>query len=268
MTVFRRFLADRTRTDLWWALAMLANILLNLAFFPGLKGQTELDQTMKDLPPALQAMFGIEEGISIGTAAGYIQAQMFSSVVPILLLILAVAVGSSAIGGSEDDGSLEFTLSYPVTRRRFVLERFAAVALVVAGHTALLVAIMLVLCPLFGALEGVSVAGLIVACLGCGALALLHASIAFTAGAWAGRRNPAIIVAAGVATLGFVLHGLLSAVDVPDWMHYLTPWHWFLKENLLAAGPSWLAFVPATVLAMAVAMLAVPAFERRDVHGS
>jgi ABC-2 type transport system permease protein len=268
MTVFRRFLADRSRTDLWWGVAMLANILLNLAFFPGIKGQTELDQTVEDLPPALQAMFGIEEGVSIGSAAGYLQAQLFSSVVPILLLILAVAVGSSAIGGSEDDGSLEFTLSYPVTRLRLLLARFAAVAVTVAAHSLLLVLMTLALAPLFGALDGVSVGGLIVACLGCGALALLHASVAFSAGAWFGKRTPAIIVAGAIAALGYIAHGLLSTLDVPGWVRYLTPWYWFLRENLLAAGPSWVAFVPATVLSFIVAALAVPSFQRRDIHGS
>ncbi len=266
MTVARRFIADRWRADAWWALGIVVMLLINLAFFPGIKGKADLDQTVADLPPALKAMFGIEEGVSIGSAAGYLQAQIFSSVAPILLLVLAIGLGSGAVGAAEEDGSAELLLSYPISRLRFLLDRFAAMSIVLGIHTLVLLAATLVLCPMFGALDGVDYAGLVVACLGCGALAMFHASIAFAVGAWSGRRTPAIGISSAIAAGGYVLLGLFSAIDAPEPLRYLTPWYWFLKQNLMIVGASWVAVIPALVLSVLIAAASVPRFLSRDLR--
>lgn len=266
MTVARRFIFDRWRADAWWAFGIVAMVVINLAFFPGIKGKADLDQTVADLPPALKAMFGIEEGVSIGSAAGYLQAQIFSSVAPILLLVLAIALGSGAVGGAEEDGSAELLLSYPISRFSFLLDRFAAMAAVVAMHTLVLLGCAFIFCPMFGALDGVDRAGLAAACLGCGALALLHAAVAFAAGAWAGRRTPAIAIASAFGAGGYVLLGLFSAIDAPEPLRYVTPWYWFLKENLMITGASWVAFVPALVSSAVVAAASIPRFLSRDLR--
>lgn len=266
MIHIRRFIFDRWHADAWWALGIIAMVVINLAFFPGLKGKDDLDQTLADLPPALQAMFGIESGVSIGSAAGYLQAQLFSTVVPILLLVLAIAIGAGAVGGAEEDGSAEFLLSYPVSRAQFLIDRFAALTVVIAAHTFILVVAVFTFCALFGALDGVSRTGLAAACIACGALAMLHASIAFAAGAWFGRKSPAIAVASAVAAGGYMLLGLFSAVDAPEALRYLTPWHWFLKQNLMITGPTWVAVVPALVLSVVVAAAAFPRFLSRDLR--
>lgn len=266
MTIARRFIVDRWRADGWWALGIVVMVIVNLAFFPAIKGKADLDQTVADLPPALKAMFGIEEGVSIGSAAGYLQAQIFSSVAPILLLVLAIALGSGALGGAEEDGSAELLLANPVSRLQFVLDRFAAMAGVIALHTLVLLASAFIFCPMFGALDGVDRAGLAVACIGCGALAMLHASIAFAAGAWFGRRTPAIAIASAVGAGGYVLLGLFSAIDAPEPVRYLTPWYWFLNQNLMITGASWLAFVPALIVSVLVCAAVVPRFLSRDLH--
>jgi ABC-2 type transport system permease protein len=267
MTVMRRFITDRWRTDGWWALGIIVMVIINLAFFPGIKGQADLDKTFADLPDALKAMVGIQQGISIGSAAGYMQAQVFASVAPILLLVLAIAVGSGALGGAEEDGSLEFLLSYPIKRTSLVIDRFLAVAAILALHTVILVAAIFAICPMFGALDGVDLPGLAVACIGCGTLAMLHASIAFTAGAWFGRRTPATAIASAIAAGGYILLGLFSAINAPEPVRYLTPWYWFLKDNLMIAGPNWVAFVPALALSAVIGLAAIPVLANRDMRG-
>jgi ABC-2 type transport system permease protein len=266
MTVFRRFLLDRTRTDLWWALGIFAFLVLNIAFFPSVEGKSELDESLEDLPPALQELFGIQEGVSLGSAGGYLQSQLFA-MLPVLLAVLGVAVASAALGGAEEDGSLEFLLAQPVSRRRAALERLAAVALVLAVHTAVITAAVFAMAPLFGALDGVDLIGLVAACVGSGALALLHSAVAFTAGAHFGRRNPAIAVASAVTVGGYVAQGLLAAIDAPEALRFLSPWYWFLRENMLVFGPNLWSFLPALALATLIGLAAVPLLERRDLRG-
>lgn len=266
MTVLRYFLRDRRKSAFWWALGFFALAAFTCAFYPSIKGQQDLDQVVKDLPPAVQAMFGFESGISLSSAPGYLQARMFASLYPILLLVLAIGTGAGAIGGAEEDGGLELLLSNPISRLRVQFERFLGLAIVVSAQGALFCALLLPLAALFGALDGVSMGGLLTATAGGIALALLHGSLAFATGCWTGRRSIAIGVASAVAAGGYLAQGLLAAADVPDAIRDLTPWYWFLHENLLAKGPNVSAWLPALVLSCLVAAASVPRFLSRDLR--
>jgi len=266
MTVFLKFLEDRRRSSLWWGLGIMAAVVFTLAFYPSVKGQDDLDQVLEDLPAGVQAVFGFEEGIPISSAPGYLQLRLFASVGIILLLILAVAAGASAVGGSEEDGSLELLLANPVTRRRVFFERYLAVAASVAAFSALMFAGVVTAGPAFDALEGVRIDGLAVACLGCGLIALLHGSVAFAAGAWTGRRSTALAVASAVAVAGYLAQGVLSAADVPEAVRFVSPWHWFLRDNMLAHGPNVASWLPALIASPVVAVAAWPRFRDRDLR--
>ena len=145
-----------------------------------------------------------------------------------------------------------------------LLERYAAVvALVLALAVVSLVTAVVFGLP-FGALEGVSLPGLVAANAGAGLIALLHGTIAFVVGAAIGRRGPAIGVAAAVAVVGYLVQGLAGLSDAIEPLRILSPWHWYLERNMLAEGVPPAAFVlPVAVCAV----LLVPAalrFVRRD----
>ena len=73
------------------ALFIALFMIINVAFYPSLEGQPELDQAMQDLPPAVQELFGIQEGVSLSAPAGYLQSQVFA-MLPLLLAVLGIAV--------------------------------------------------------------------------------------------------------------------------------------------------------------------------------
>lgn len=266
MTVLRYFLRDRRRSAFWWALGFLALAAFTCAFYPSIKGQQDLDEVVKDLPPAVQAMFGFEAGISLSSAPGYLQARMFASLYPILLVVLAIGAGAGAIGGNEEDGGLELLLSNPVSRLRVQLERFLGMAIVVSIQGVLFCAFLLPLAAAFGALDGVSIGGLLAATAGGVTLALLHGSMAFAIGAWTGRRSVAIGGASALAAAGYLAHGLLATADLPTAIRLLTPWYWLLHENLLAKGPNLSAWLPALLVSCAIAAGSVPRFLSRDLR--
>ena len=265
MTVLRRSLADRKVSSLWWALGIAGMILASVALYPSVKG-SDVDEIVQDLPPAVQAMFGIEGGVSLGSAPGYLQARLFSSVLPVLFLILAVSVGAAAIGGAEEDGAIELLLSNPITRTRVAVERYLSLVAVMAAFDLLAMVGVLAMAPPVGALDDVSIGGLFAATGGAGALALLHGSIAFAVGAATGRRSPAIAGASAIAAAGYLAHGLLSAIDLPTAVRALTPWYWALHENMLVEGPNIESWLPALVLSLVVAGFGVAVFQRRDLR--
>ncbi len=68
---------------------------------------------MRDLPASVRALIGSQEGIPLTSAPGYLQARLFSTILPILLLVYAISLGSRAIGGAEEDGTLQLVVTAP-----------------------------------------------------------------------------------------------------------------------------------------------------------
>lgn len=126
MTFARRFFHDRRRSLLWWSLALAAMILVNTAFYPSFKNDRSYDDLIKQMPDALRAMMGAAEG-GYSTPSGFLNSQVYALMVPMVMLIFGIAAGARAIGGAEEDGTLEPLLAEPVRRRRVAAERGLAV---------------------------------------------------------------------------------------------------------------------------------------------
>ena len=266
MTVTRRLVADHRWSFSWWAVAMLAVVGLTVALWPSIRGQQQFEDLIRDLPDAVKALFGGTDGISFISPPGYLQSRLFSLLLPVLLVVFGIGVGARAVGGSEENGTLELLLAHPVSRRRVVAERYLALVLLVLGLAAVALVSLAVLAPLVGLLEGISFRRLLGALAAAVALALLHASLAFAGGCISGRRGPAMAVAGAVAVGGYVLHGLIAAADALEPAGFLSPWHWYLERNLLAAPPKAQAVAPPLVLTALVTAAGARAFVRRDLR--
>jgi ABC-2 type transport system permease protein len=264
--IARRAVLDRRRALAWWSLGIVAMVLSTVALFPSLKGNTDFESIAKDLPPAVRALFSFQNGIPLTSAAGYLQTRLFSALLPVLLLVFAIGVGARGIGGSEEDGSLELLMMLPVTRTRVVLERGAAAVAMIALLTVVSAASTIALALPFGALDGVSLPGLLAASAAAGLLALLHGSVAFAVGAAVGRRGPALAAAAALAVGGYMLQGLIAVSTALEPLHFLVPWHWYLGRNMLAQGIAPDAILVPLALSLVLLAGSVPAFTRRDLR--
>ena len=263
MKVFWRLVADRRRGLIWWTIGILFLVLSNDAFYPTVKGFKGLEDLAKK-NPAMKAFLG-DAAISITSPAGYLQGRHFSLLLPVVLVVFAVGLGSRAIGGSEEDGSLELMLANPVSRERVVAER----ALGFVGLTATLgfvnLIAMFAFSPPFGLLKDISIAGLLAACGAATAIALMHGSIAFAIGAVTGKRGLGLAVAAGIGVAGYVINGIASASSSAGILRFFTPWHWYLGRNMLAQGIAWESlWAPLGITAVLIAVGCI-LFPRRDL---
>ncbi|MGH2744011.1 MAG: ABC transporter permease subunit, partial [Thermoleophilaceae bacterium] len=126
MTVAVRMLRDRVRSTGWWLAGLLALVAFTVALYPSVKDQAEIEDLMRNLPDAFRAMIGYDAAVPLTSPAGYLQARMFSTVAPLLLVVFGIGAGAQAIGGLEESGRLEPLLANPVTRTRVAIERYAA----------------------------------------------------------------------------------------------------------------------------------------------
>lgn len=266
MTVALRYLRDYRRTTTWWVVGFFALVLFTVVFYPAIRDQPGFDELFRRLPPAVRAFVGSQEGISITSPSGYLQARLFGALLPVLLLVFGIGVGARSIGGSEDDGTLELLLSNPVARGRVGVERYAALVVLVAALVVATVAALLVMSPPFGLLEGLSIPNLVAAVGVAGALALLHASVAFGIGCSLGRRAPAVGIATAVAAAGFIAQGIFESAGIEGWVRNLSPWEWYLASNALTDGASVLAVAAPLGLSLVCAAVGIAVFVRRDLH--
>lgn len=266
MTMFNRLLADRLRGARWWALGTAFAVAAIVGLWPSVKGSTEVEDIVADLPAGLRAALGIEEGIGLSTAPGYLQARLFSTVLPILLVVYAISLGARIIGGAEEDGTLQLVVVGPVTRRRLALERLAASNALLLGMVAVSLVTTLVVGAAVGILSDLSVGRIVVDSAALAAMTVLFLSIAFATGAATGRRGPALSVASGFAVGTYVLHALAASAAAVRPLRALSPWWWFLDRNLLVHDPTFLALgLPLALTAVTLAF-GVWAYERRDLR--
>jgi ABC-2 type transport system permease protein len=265
MTILRRFLLDRRRSALWWTIGMVLTVASIVALWPSMKGQPDLEDITRDLPQGVQVLFGLDDAVGLTSAPGYLQSQLFA-ILPILLIIFAVGLGTRAIGGAEEDGTLQLVAVAPVTRRRLALERFAAAGALVVGLTAIGLAATLAVGAAVGIFESLSVSRVVVDTVAMAELALLHLAIAFAAGAATGRRGFAIATASAVAAGTYILHGLAASAAAIRPLRVVSPWWWFLDRNLLVHDPTFLAVVLPLLLSAGIVAYGVRAYERRDLR--
>jgi ABC-2 type transport system permease protein len=266
MTVFARLLADRRRGALWWALGMATGVAAIVGLWPSVRGNDDIERVVEDLPASIRALIGSQEGVPLSSAPGYLQARLFSTILPILLLAYGISLGARTIGAAEEDGTLQLVVTSPVTRRRVAAERFAASALLLLGLAVVGLVTAVSLGALVGIFPDVSVGRMVVATAAVTELAFLHLALAAAAGACTGRRGPAVAVASAVAVGGYLVYGLAASAEPVRPIRVASPWWWLLDRNLLIQEPTFLALGLPVALAIATLSVGLVFFERRDLR--
>ena len=257
--VFHGLRSER-RALLGWSISTVALVGAILAFWPSISG-SGLTNSFNDLPPSVQAATGIAD---LGTASGYLQGQLFSTVVPLLFLSFAIGRGARAIAGEEERGTMDLLLATPIRRSRVVLEKALTIVLELILLALILWLSLIVIGPLVDI--GISAGRLAAATLAGVALGFLYGAIALACSAGLGRRGLSLGIAAALAAAGFVYTSIAPFVSALSDNVGLSPFQhaygYDPLKNGLQLGDLALLLGGAAVFAA----LAVYLFDRRDVR--
>lgn len=259
-SVFERTLHDVRRALVGWAAGMVALAVVMLAVYPTIRDNTDMNTLLESYPEALRKMFDIED---YTTGAGYLRAEVFSLMAPLLLVILAVLWFSDVIAGEEERRTIDLLLANPVSRRRVLLEKFAgAVVAVVAVVLSLGIAIA-VGAPFVS--MGIAIADLAAGVVASALLAVVYGSVAFAVAAATGHRGLARGVTVAFAVLSYVVSTLAELVTWLKPLRPLSPWYHALGVDPIGTGLSF-GHVAVLLAVVGVALaFAVRRFERRDL---
>ncbi|HVN51604.1 MAG TPA: ABC transporter permease subunit [Acidimicrobiales bacterium] len=258
-SVFAKTVYDRRHGLLWWNLGIGVMTVATMSVWPSVRD--EYAKLVENYPTALLAFFGIDKA-GLGTSAGYLQAELFSLLVPLAFIAYMIAGASSTIAGEREVGTLELLLAQPVSRPRIASEKFlglcASLAVIAGGFAVVVVVFSRVFDLRVGAVD------IVAATASAYLLAVLFGAAALLAGCLTGHRAFAAGLAAVVAGAAYLLTSLGSLVSGIRRFRPASPFWWYSGHDPLRHGLEPLHVALLVGVTLVLFALALVAFERRD----
>jgi len=260
---FFKGLRDQLRPFVMWAAGVAFYVALLISIYPSIrKSAGAIQSYVQNMPEAIRAAFMGSSDFS--TPVGYVNVELLSWLAPVVLIAFAIAVAARSLAGEEESGTLGLVLTHAVGRRRFVLQKYAAMLVVVIALGAAFWISLTVATTIAGTPVGAGDLG--VAFLRLTLLGLAIGSVTFAVGGATGRRQTGIAAGAGVGVAMYLVNTLAVMNQTVRPLRYASLFHWAggaspLGKPLEASG---ILVLVATSAALLVAALVL--FERRDVR--
>ena len=243
-----------------WALSMAALMLMMVLMFPSIGESGGYAAIANEMPDAMKAFVG--EFGNVSTPEGFLGVEMYSMMVPVMLLVLAVGQGSGAIGKEEDSGTLELLLASPLSRTKILFQKALAMItnVIIVGMSAV---VGIYIGKLFVEFD-IDFSKIFWATAVASMLAIVFGLISLLITAFGGGRGTAIGVSAGIFIVSYFLNTLPSVIT------WLEPYQRFSinkygdAQATLLHGANFSYVLVLLALALVIYLLANPLFSRRD----
>ena len=262
--VLRRELVDHRRSLLGCTVGGVLLACLYIFFYPTIRTSgAGVEQLLKTLPKGFQAAF-IGQGVDYLSPAGYLGTELFSIIVPALLLVMGVLAGARALAGEEEGGTIDLLLSTPVRRSRLAVEKIAGALIPLFVVAAALWALVALVGPSQGLsvdLGRLAMALLAVALMGTGfgMLAFLISSATGSVGLGAGIAAALAVAMYALSIIGALVPALTGFANA------VSPFHWDGGSGVLANGVPGSGLLLLVLCPAVLLSLAVLAYQRRDL---
>jgi ABC-2 type transport system permease protein len=258
--VFLKSLRDQRWALVGWGTGVVLLVLIESSVWPTVRDMPDFSEFVQAYPEAMQELFDLE---SMATASGFMNAELFTLVLPLLFIIFGISRGARLIAGEEEGGTLEVLLVTRVSTTSLVLQKAAALATALLALGAMVFLTFVLTGSAFdldiGA-DDLAVASLVMVLMG-----VEFGFLALAVGAATGRRALALGIAGTAAIASYLLYALGLIVD------FMEPWRPFSPfDQALSGGPlggalpasiGWVVLVAVVALAAAL-----PVFARRDIQ--
>ncbi|MDP6667485.1 MAG: ABC transporter permease subunit, partial [Dehalococcoidia bacterium] len=222
---------------------------------------TGFTEFLEQLPEVLQSIMGDAETYT--TAEGFLNAEVFSFMGPMIFGIYAIVAGMSAIAGEEESHTLDQLLANPISRTSALSQKAGAL---LTGVATLSVALWI------GLVAGAKIAGFDLSITGTTqatvSLFVLGSTLgllALSVGAATGRKSLAGGVAAGVGIVGFLLDTFLAVVDLLDPARFISLFYYFNSNDVIINGINYVHLFTLVGISLVAVATSAWRFERRDV---
>jgi ABC-2 type transport system permease protein len=247
----------------WWAIGMAAYMALVVIAYPPFRDQAAtLNDTFNQLPATVKSL--VADTNNFFSPAGYMSANAYYLMLPIVFSVLSIGLGSSLIARDEQDHTIELILSRPVARGTLLLGRaFAGLAIVVA--VMLFTAVVTIGFAALVNLHIPLVRLLLATALGA-RISLIFGALAFMFTAFGKATRVASI---GVSTLlliaSYLFTSLSGTVHWLRWPAKLLPYNYYHPAEVLNGTLHWHESVGMIATVLVFGILSYVGFRRRDI---
>ncbi len=213
---------------------------------------------MQAYPKGLMEAFGITD---LADPANYMNSQVFGFA-PLALAFFPIMVLAGAIAGAEERGTIDILLGNPLPRWQLVIGNFIATALS-----------LLAICAIVGLLTWgtavlidveLSLQQVTDAVLNMWPISLLAGAVALLCSALFHRRGLAIAIPAFLLFGMYLLDTIGRASEDLEDLRPISVFYYY--GSAIEKGIDWTNFGGITLVALALALLAVLVFSRRDIY--
>lgn len=223
----------------------------------------DMIEVFTEFPDALIAMIG---GADMSTAAGFIQAEVFSITAPIAVIVVTAAMGSRAIAGEEERHTMGLLMGNPTTFARIVFEK----TLAMIGVT-VMVGLATFLGTWFGVIlggvESLPVGNIAATTVLVTLMGLMFGGMALAIGAATGRSRLAAGFTAGVAVLSYFMFSFFPLSEAFEPWADLSPFTLYLGSDPLTNGMAWGDAAILTGIFLVLVIISPRLVARRDLRG-
>ena len=257
-SVFARSVADRMALTLWIGIGLGLMGFMVAGMFDSL---VEALEDM-DLGAVMEVFLA---GSAINTPEGWLSAEMYTLMVPIGIVVLAVIDAARSYAGEEEQRSIGMLGSNPLSRTKVIVEKAGGVIVHVVA-----VAVIVALAVAGGSAAfglGMDQGGIWAASAHAAMLGVMFAAVTTLVSALTGKRLPTMLTVAAVGGVAYLVATFFPLIEgLADWAE-LSPWHYYYSTNPLANGADWGHLGVMTAIAAVVYAAAWLVYRKRDLPG-
>ena len=122
--IFLKSLRDYLKSFSWWSLGLFLTVIMIMAIYPTMKDAQGLNDFLASMPKEMINLWvqNVEDA-DITSPEGFLNAELFTVMLPVIFIIFAINIGKGAVSGEESSGTLEMVLSNPVSRVSFLIQK-------------------------------------------------------------------------------------------------------------------------------------------------
>lgn len=246
----------------WWSFGILFLIALTLSFYPSFKDQSaELQNAFTNIPDSALAL--ISDTGDFFSPVGYLSSQLFYAVLPIILAILCIALGSSLIAKEEKDGTIELLLSRPISRSTLLLSKL------ISGGTIIAIVGTVTIITILGLAKivdiEVSFLYLLQTTIVCLLMAVSFGAIAFLISVTGRTRVLSVSIATLYALCGYIIGSLSGVAEWLKWPSKIFAFTYYQPAEILRGNYNWANLLVIVGIILSCLILSWLVFNRRDL---
>lgn len=259
-TEFKHTLRRLRGQILGWGIGLALYGLMMGAMYDTVNNIEGMEELLASYPQELWAFFG--DMMNLNTPEGYF-GTYFSSYIPLIVGIFAAGAAAGLLAGDEERGTLDLTLSYPVSRTGVFLGRWLAFAVALALILFIAYLGWAVTLPMNS--MDVTAGALLLPFVPMWALLLLFGALSLLLSLVLPSARMASMTTGGLLVANFLLAGLANLNEDLQPVMDVTPFA-YLQGGDSLGGLNWTWIAGLVGAALLLSALAWLLFRRRDIR--